>query len=116
MIFEGKQSVYLQIAESIKRDIRSGIIEGGEKLPSCREFALKMGINPNTVQRAYTLLEEDGVIFAIPKKGVYARAVNAAGESVREKFKESLASFKKSGLSRGEAEEIIKEVYGDDRG
>jgi len=115
MIFEGKQSVYLQIAESIRRDIRSGIIADGEKLPSCREFALKMGINPNTVQRAYTLLEEEGLIYAMPKKGVYARAEKAEDENLKASFKEALISFKKSGLGLLEAEDIIKAVYKDDR-
>lgn len=115
MIFEGKQSVYLQIAESIRRDIRSGVIADGEKLPSCRELALKMGINPNTVQRAYTLLEEEGLIYTMPKKGVYARAVKAAAENIRDLFKKSLVSFKSSGLLKNDAEDILKEVYKDDR-
>ena len=52
----GKLSVYLQIVEDIKRKIEIGLMREGDRLSSCREFALKLGINPNTVQRAYSTL------------------------------------------------------------
>jgi len=113
MIFDSKQSVYLQIAEQIKRNINLGIISDGEKLPSCRELAIKTGINPNTVQRAYSALEEEGVIYAIPKKGVYARAPST-DEGARRQCREAVSSFKASGLSKEEIIKIVEEVYGDD--
>lgn len=72
---ERKLSVYESIIENIKRDIELGIIAEGEKLPSCRDMAMRLGINPNTVQRAYSELEAQGVIYTVPKKGVYANGV-----------------------------------------
>lgn len=68
-------SVYESIVESIGRDIELGIYREGERLPSCRELAMEMGINPNTVQRAYAELEARGVIYTIPKKGVFVGGV-----------------------------------------
>ena len=49
-----KQSVYAIIVDDVKKKIKLGLLKEGEKLPSCRELALKTGVNPNTVQRAYT--------------------------------------------------------------
>ena len=52
----GKRSVYLEIAEEYKRFIRLGVLSDGDKLPSVRALAVELGINPNTVERAYTCL------------------------------------------------------------
>ncbi len=108
---EGKQSVYLQIAESIKRDIRTGFVADGEKLPSCRELAVKLGINPNTVQRAYAELEEQGYISTVPKKGVYARS-SPLGRELAVSCEEVLRSLKESGLKKDEIVAILDKVYG----
>lgn len=69
--FSGKQDVYIEIAEKYRQYIHGGIYAYGDKLPSVRSAACEMGVNPNTVARAYTLLEEQGYIRALPKKGAY---------------------------------------------
>ena len=66
-----RMSLFMVIGENIKKRIAAGILKEGDKLPSCREFAEELGVNPNTVQRAYTQLEEEGVVFTIAKKGVF---------------------------------------------
>ena len=106
-----KQSVYIQITDDVKRKIELGLLKEGERLPSCRELALKMGINPNTVQRAYTELENEGYIYTLPKKGVYV--------SPRDKktylgqiAKEKLTELKNAGITRGQLESMIDEIYG----
>ncbi len=107
---KNKTSVYLKIADDIKRRVALGILRDGDRLPSCRELALELGINPNTVQRAYSALEEEGVIYTVPKKGVYV-----SGGKMREVKKvamERLAELKAAGLTAAELEDIIKEVYG----
>lgn len=108
-----KQSVYLQIVEDIKRKIELGLLTEGEKLPSCRELALSLGINPNTVQRAYSELEESGYIYTQPKKGVYVSPRNA--ESGAEKIaREKLEELKKAGISRERLIEMLNEIFGED--
>ncbi|MCH5351826.1 MAG: GntR family transcriptional regulator [Clostridiales bacterium] len=106
----GKTSVYLKIVDDIKRRVSLGILVRDERLPSCREYALELGINPNTVQRAYSTLEEEGVIYTIPKKGVYV----SGGEkgNVIKVAEEKISELKAAGLSREQLEEIIEEVYG----
>ena len=72
-IFSGKQDVYIEIAERYKEYIDKGILSGGEKLPSVREAACTLGVNPNTVAKAYARLEEEGYIVTLPKKGAYVK-------------------------------------------
>lgn len=68
---KGKGNVFEQIVDEYIRLISLGVILEGEKLPSCRGLAKELGINPNTVEKAYNVLEEKGYIHVIPKKGVY---------------------------------------------
>ena len=67
----GKQDVYLEIVERYKRYIELGIIKNGEKLPSVRSAAGEIGVNPNTVAKAYSVLEADGYVCSLPKKGAF---------------------------------------------
>ena len=69
--FSGKQDVYIEIAEKYKQYIECGVYAYGDKLPSVRHTACDIGVNPNTVARAYALLEELNYIRALPKKGAY---------------------------------------------
>lgn len=111
-----KLSVYESIIESIKRDISLGIIAEGERLPSCRDMAMKLGINPNTVQRAYSELEAQGIIYTIPKKGVYAgnARVPILPREDDSKLRQTIEQLKNSGITREKLIDIIDEVYKDD--
>lgn len=71
-----------QICENISVAIASGEFAMGEKLPSVREVALCTGVNPNTVQKAFELLEERGVIHSVPCSGWYVN--NDISAAVRE--------------------------------
>lgn len=119
-----KLSVYESIIESIKRDISLGIIAEGERLPSCRDMAMKLGINPNTVQRAYSELEAQGIIYTIPKKGVFVGEAPTLSGILNAKMphelnhtsniNETIMKLKSAGISRNELIKIIDEVYKDD--
>lgn len=114
---ERKLSVYESIIQNFKRDIALGIYGKGDRLPSCRELALQMGINPNTVQRAYTELEAQGVIYTIPKKGVYVadgqktgpQNPDRAGFSVTD-LAHDVRRAKSCGLGRADVEEILQNI------
>ena len=60
IILKNKGNVYEQIVNEYKRFIQLEIIRNDEKLPSCRLLATELGINPNTVAKAYSVLEEEG--------------------------------------------------------
>ena len=69
--FEGNVPIYLQIVDKIKRYIITGEGKAGERLPSVREFAAQMQVNPNTVQKALADLEESGLIHTERTNGKF---------------------------------------------
>jgi len=113
--FSGKREIYLEVAEKYESYIKLGILSPGEKLPSVRAAAQEMGINPNTMARAYSYLEERGLIYTLPKKGVYVSSPeegNANEAILTNEAREVITSLKEKGLSRAALETLIEEVYG----
>jgi GntR family transcriptional regulator len=68
--------IYSQIADGFRNQITSGVLRSDEKLPSVRELAAELSINPNTIQRAYRLLEAEGWIATVPGKGCFVCEVD----------------------------------------
>lgn len=62
--FNSDAPIYSQLVGQIKQGIVSGVFPPGERLPSVRELAMEAGVNPNTMQRALTELERDGLVFS----------------------------------------------------
>ena len=110
----GKKSVYMEIAEEYKRFIRMGVLSGGEKLPSVRGLAVELGINPNTVERAYSLLEEEGFVRTVAKKGTFVVGREDARAELTDEAKRQLALLKNAGLAYGELTALVAAVYGED--
>ena len=110
-----KMSLYLVIGENIKRQIAAGALKDGDKLPSCRDFAAELGVNPNTVQRAYTQLEEEGVVFTIAKKGVFISSSRRPRPDRAQVLAGKLAELKNMGFTRDEIFSAADAVFGHDR-
>lgn len=108
---KGKDNVYEQIVNEYKRYIQLGVIRLDEKLPSCRSLAQELGINPNTVVRAYNVLENEGYIKVLPKKGVYVTYESNRNSSLTE-VKKEIEELKNNNVSYEELIKIINEVYG----
>lgn len=62
--FDEKSPIYIQIAKHIKMKIISQEIKSGDQLPTVRELAEEAGVNPNTMQRAFSELEQEGMVFS----------------------------------------------------
>lgn len=62
LVFHDREAVYLQIVQHLKRQILLGYALHGDLMPSRRELAAQTGINPNTAQKAYRLMEEEGYV------------------------------------------------------
>ena len=69
--YRDARPIYTQIFDGIREQILSGILRPGDKLPSVRELATQLTINPNTIQRAYRELELQGWIASVPGKGSF---------------------------------------------
>ena len=74
--YRDSRPVYEQIVDGFKKLIMTGLIKKDEKMPSVRELASQYAINPNTIQRAYRDLENDGYIYSVPGKGSFVVDVN----------------------------------------
>ena len=67
--YRDPRPIYEQIADELRKMIVAGVIAPDEKLPSVRELAQQLAINPNTIQRAYRELEQSGYLYSVPGKG-----------------------------------------------
>jgi GntR family transcriptional regulator len=100
--YRDSRPIYEQLEEKLRRLILSGALPEGEKLPSVRELAGQLAINPNTIQRAYRELEQKGFIYSIPGKGSFAGKLSGVDESRRRELKEKLLAAYTELLQLGE--------------
>ena len=88
--YRDTRPIYEQIKDQFRRMIMTGGIAQGEKLPSVRELATQLAINPNTIQRAYRELEQEGWLTSVAGKGSFAALREESGENRKQ---ELLAQF-----------------------
>lgn len=86
--FDSDTPIYLQLIRMIRQAIVTGSLPPGSKMPSVRDLACDYGVNPNTVQRALTELERDGLVFAERTAGRFITSDDALIESVRAELAE----------------------------
>ena len=108
----GKRSIYEDIVEEYARFIRLGVLREGEKLPSCRALAMQLGINPNTVERAFGELERRGLVRTIPKKGAFVHRICDAAAHARAEAVRQLKEMRAAGLTAREVYALAREVFG----
>lgn len=119
--YKSGKSLHEQIEDEIKRLIVSGAWQTDEQLPSVRELSVELTVNPNTVQRAYKQLEQDGFIYSIKGKGNFVAAVSREdGKKRRAELKSAVKSAVEELCFLGEAEEdilaLIRAVYQEKEG
>ena len=108
--------IYQQILRNVKLGIAGGTIAPGDALPSRRVVSALLGVNPNTVQKAYRLLEEEGLIQSHPGAKSCVAADEAAQARVRaellqEQAQQAVAALKRMGLSKEAALELIAQHW-----
>jgi len=104
----GSKPLYEQIKEKIKELIINNILKPDERIPSVRELAQTLTINPNTIQRAYKELETEGLIYSIRAKGNFVAPLEQQSiSSRREDLKNELAKIVAELLYLHEPEEQI---------
>lgn len=110
IILSSKIPIFEQIVQKIKMYIDSSILKEDEKLPSVRELALSLSINPNTVAKAYAILEEEGYIYSLIKKGYFVSKKTSDDSylKAKEKFENDLSEALRF-LSFSEIMNIIEE-------
>ena len=112
--YRDARPIYEQVKDGLRRLIVSGAIADGEKLPSVRQLASQLAINPNTIQRAYNELEAAGYAASVPGKGSFAVRGERAQDDARrrelsEKLRETAAELRAMGMSQSEIEALCRE-------
>ena len=104
--YRDARPIYTQIIDGIKEQITTGVLMPGDKLPSVRELASTLTINPNTIQRAYRQLEMEGWIATVPGKGCFVCGAPVAAirqrEGMLDQFDKIVADLLDLGLTREE--------------
>lgn len=78
--YRDPRPIYEQVKDSLRRDIITGILQPDEKVPSVRDAAGELAINPNTIQKAYRELESEGYIYSVAGKGSFVAECTDARE------------------------------------
>lgn len=103
-------NVFEQIVNYYRKYISLGLLEENDRMPSCRELAIKIGVNHKTVDKAYQELVKEGLIYNVPKKGFFVRGKVEQKEN--KMAKEVILNLKNQGVGKGELLDIIEKVYG----
>lgn len=107
-----RMPVYEQIIKQVEEQVLTGILKEGDKLPSVRSLSVKLSINPNTIQKAYTELDRRQLIITVPGKGSFIseKAIEVVGANSREKMTELNKIIRELALAGVTKEEIINNI------
>ena len=113
--YRDSRPIYVQIKDNYKRLILSGGISAGDKLPSVRELASQLAINPNTIQRAYMELEQQGLICPVKGKGSFVTDSSRIRQIGMEETLSERKEIAEKGMALGVGEEemigVIRSCY-----
>ena len=112
--YRDAKPIYEQIKEGLRKLVVSGALNTGDKLPSVRELASQLAINPNTIQRAYRELESEGYIYSRQARGYFVSPQSVAERQdpaeLVEKFTDAAKELYYHGKSREELMKIIDDI------
>ena len=109
-----------QIVNGFVRMKALRLVESGEQLPSVRALAVELGVNPNTIQKAYQILESSSIIYSVKGKGSFisedAAADTAVIMSAKRDFRAAVSAAAELGLKEKELLEIVSEMFEKEEG
>ncbi|MGL5380624.1 GntR family transcriptional regulator [Clostridium sp.] len=108
--FDSEIAIYMQIKNEIIKGIAKREIEEGDELPSVRALAEDIGVNMHTVNKAYTLLKDDGYIKIDRRKGaVISLSLNQSNDKFKMDIEDKLKYYMAECFNRGISKEKVKE-------
>ncbi|MCM1188819.1 MAG: GntR family transcriptional regulator [bacterium] len=115
--YRDKRPIYEQVVEKLERLIVNGALEADSKMPSVRSMGVDLAVNPNTVQRAYNQLEQEGYLYTVSGRGSFVAPESEWRDGKKKKMLSEwnlvTQRARESGLSREELEEELFRIYGD---
>ena len=113
--YADRRPIYEQVIEKMKDLILLGVLETDSQLPSVRELAMELSINPNTVQRAYAELERQGVIYCVKGRGNFVAGLSTVKQQHKEEMKIQLSELikkaKKADITEQDFIELVTLYY-----
>ena len=117
--YRDRRPIFEQVKDGFRNLIISGVLKEGERMPSVRDLASSLAINPNTIQRAYRELESEGYICSVPGKGSFVSQRDEAAErrkaELLSKMSETVRELRHTGLKEEELISLIRKEYSDDQ-
>lgn len=113
--YRDKRPIYEQVVEKLERLIVSGGLEPLTRMPSVRSLAMELSVNPNTIQRAYAQLEQDGYLYTVSGRGSFVTAESDWRENKQSKvlkeWKNITQQAREAGLTKDTLEEALHQIY-----
>lgn len=107
--YRDARPIYAQICDGFRAEIVAGVLQPGEQLPSVRELATQLAINPNTIHRSYRELEIQGWIATVPGKGCFVSGVPIYNRVEQEKMLKDLDTLVTRLLALGTSPQEIRD-------
>ena len=118
--YRDSRPIYEQVCDGLRSLLIAGAILPGEKLPSVRSLAGSLSINPNTIQRAYESLEQEGYVYSLVGKGTFAAGIHEVSEGRKtlllDQFDAAAGELLFLGLSREALQQRLEQVEGKSHG
>ena len=114
--FQSDEALYIQLRNQIILGIATSTLHEGDVLPSVRQLSVELGVNPNTVQKAYREMEQEGLIVSIPGRGSFVTSdVSRMQERQRaaelSRLEKALRQCHEIGISRTAVQALVNKVY-----
>ena len=112
--------IYEQLINNVKEFALAGVLKPDEQIPSIRQLTQQLGINPNTIQKAYSELERQGVIYTLSGRGAFISAdtnklADAKREEILKDIELSVSDAKKYFIPKEKIENIVNKIYNHER-
>lgn len=118
--YRDPRPIYEQVKDGIRKLAYSGVVGPDEKLPSVRELAMKLAINPNTISRAYKELEQEGFLYTVAGRGTFINQEYDLNDSRKEElwqqFEKAAKGLIELSVTSQEFDERIKSLVGVNEG
>ena len=115
--YRDKRPIYEQVVEKLERLIVGGALEPNSKMPSVRSLGLELSVNPNTIQRAYTQLEQEGYLYAVSGRGNFVAPESEWRDGKKAKMLEEWSRVtqraKEAGVTMEDLQRKLQEIYGE---
>lgn len=117
--YQDRGPIYEQVTEKFRILIYQGVLPPGERLPSVRQMAMELSINPNTIQRAYMTLEQEGLIYPVKGKGNFVADTSSIQKKCRKdycrEFQELVRKGRKLGISEKTLTDLVQKEFEEEK-